>query len=532
MANIPFGLGNRAGVSVSESQNQNFFVEATGDQIPAGIGVFKKGFPNTIISVTRKNYEDLLGKPLKTRESGWEYIRQLFIVLNATQTVKVVRSVPSAATFPVLTINTDGSTTNSNSLFTAAVNINNYDSSDNSVQDLFKLHPIDGSDEVRKVSIKNIDSTEKVITLEIEDADGNINSFVGGLDLDATDDSGLSYYLPDVIERESNDFKLLVAGDLSDSDKEGFLFTAVSGIQSANGIGEVDASAVSMNAGDSQGLPASSDFIESSNRLKSENEKIDALFTMGNRDSNLIAELQSIANNRRIFLHIDSAPATTYASAVSFKQSLNINDKRVFISHLSLKQDDFFEERKVAIGSAAQSLYCSLLAQKSKVGGADGINNAPADERFGTIFGSGFVDEINEEIPKDSLFDNRINYFKKTPNNNYLLGDILTCTNENNTNRFYNVVNVDNYFANRIFVVGSAFQWGTINSIWKQRLSDFLGEQVFTPFIGNALDVNNPYEIEITEPQFNQVKIQYSFTPNGVARQIIADPIILQKKQS
>ena len=69
MANIPFGLGNRAGVSVSESQNQNFFVEATGDQIPAGIGVFKKGFPS-IISVTRKNYEDLLFKLCQNQDGN------------------------------------------------------------------------------------------------------------------------------------------------------------------------------------------------------------------------------------------------------------------------------------------------------------------------------------------------------------------------------------------------------------------------------------------------------------------------------
>ena len=107
---IQQSLGNASGVAVSPINADATLSTgvALNSSLWAGIGVFARGKPFTVLAVTESNYEDVLGEPLKPSSgSQFEPIRHVYEAIQQTSGY-VVRAVPDDAKFPIIMFDESG----------------------------------------------------------------------------------------------------------------------------------------------------------------------------------------------------------------------------------------------------------------------------------------------------------------------------------------------------------------------------------------------------------------------------------------
>lgn len=112
---IQQSLGNASGVAVSPiNADSTLSTGATlNSSLWAGIGVFARGKPFTVLPVNESNYEDVLGEPLKPSSgSQFEPIRHVYEAIQQTSGY-VVRAVPDDAKFPIIMFDESGEPANS-----------------------------------------------------------------------------------------------------------------------------------------------------------------------------------------------------------------------------------------------------------------------------------------------------------------------------------------------------------------------------------------------------------------------------------
>ena len=107
---IQQSLGNASGVAVSPINADATLSTgvALNSSLWAGIGVFARGKPFTVLAVTESNYEDVLGEPLKPSSgSQFEPIRHVYEAIQQSSG-DVVRAVPDDAKFPIIMFDESG----------------------------------------------------------------------------------------------------------------------------------------------------------------------------------------------------------------------------------------------------------------------------------------------------------------------------------------------------------------------------------------------------------------------------------------
>ncbi|ELT4224906.1 hypothetical protein R8196_005619, partial [Escherichia coli] len=107
---IQQSLGNASGVAVSPINADATLSTgvALNSSLWAGIGVFARGKPFTVLAVTESNYKDVLGEPLKPSSgSQFEPIRHVYEAIQQTSGY-VVRAVPDDAKFPIIMFDESG----------------------------------------------------------------------------------------------------------------------------------------------------------------------------------------------------------------------------------------------------------------------------------------------------------------------------------------------------------------------------------------------------------------------------------------
>ena len=539
--NIPFNLGNAPGIAIQESINNNLELPSPSGFVAACPVVARKGFPFTILNISKNNFRDILGEPLSSNEPGWEYMRQLYEALQGAEIVKVVRVVPDASVFNYIVIKEDGTVDKTQtSKFSASVTISSFTNSDTD-NEIMLIYQIDGSDSNRKVLFKDFttdNNGENIFTVEITEENGVIQNFTGSYKVGVNDDEGRSRYFPDVFERESSIYRCLIPSidgtNLTETRLNTIFFSGMSStILSDDGIADADYAGHYMGENsNSQGLPNTADFTKASGILSNTIDKYDALFTCGNRTAINIKELIDIANNRRLICFYDLTPGTSYPTAITNKQTLSINEKRAFCLFVEFSCDDFFEElKKVFIGGSGAAVLAAANGYNVRSGGVPGVHLAPAGITRGSSIRTGIITEVDDTIPGEEFFSNRINYYAKDNNTaGWYIYDVLTSTNDNNTNRLFSVVNIDNYLAIKIFDAVQIFQFQPSSSNIINTITDLLVDQVFKPAESSgALHGSDPYKISIKLVSSDKIEINYSITPVGSIRRIEAQPIILNR---
>lgn len=219
---IQQSLGNASAVAVSPiNADATLSVGLTlNASLWAGVGVFGRGKPFTVLSVTKSNYLDVLGEPLKpSAGSQFEPMRHVFEAVEQTSGY-VVRVVADDAKFPIITFNDKCEPAYDALPYGSEIQLDSGEA--------FGIYIDDGDpciSPTREVSIELTDpdragNARFILKLQQTSSLGVVNTLethTVSLSDEAKDDMGRLCYLPAALEARSRYLRAVVSHDLIES---------------------------------------------------------------------------------------------------------------------------------------------------------------------------------------------------------------------------------------------------------------------------------------------------------------------------
>ncbi|HBK1212535.1 TPA: hypothetical protein HJ781_002929, partial [Escherichia coli] len=303
---IQQSLGNASGVAVSPINADATLSTgvALNSSLWAGIGVFARGKPFTVLAVTESNYKDVLGEPLKPSSgSQFEPIRHVYEAIQQTSGY-VVRAVPDDAKFPIIMFDESGEPAYSALPYGSEIELDSGEA--------FAIYVDDGDPCI---------SPTRELTIETATADsaGNerfllkltqttslgvvttLETHTVSLAEEAKDDMGRLCYLPTALEARSKYLRAVVNEELISTakvtNKKSLAFTG-----GTNG----DQSKISTAA-----------YLRAVKVLNNAPYMYTAVLGLGCYDNAAITALGNICSDRLIDGFFDVKPTLTYTEALS-----------------------------------------------------------------------------------------------------------------------------------------------------------------------------------------------------------------------
>ena len=485
---IQQSLGNASGVAVSPINADATLSTgvALNSSLWAGIGVFARGKPFTVLAVTESNYEDVLGEPLKPSSgSQFEPIRHVYEAIQQTSGY-VVRAVPDDAKFPIIMFDESGEPANSALPYGSEIELDSGEA--------FAIYVDDGDPCI---------SPTRELTIETATADsaGNerfllkltqttslgvvttLETHTVSLAEEAKDDMGRLCYLPTALEARS---KYLRAVKVLNNAP--YMYTAVLGL--------------------------------------------------GCYDNAAITALGKICADRLIDGFFDVKPTLRYAEALTAVEGtglLGTDYVSCSVYHYPFSCKDKWTQSRVVFGlsGAAYAAKARGVKKNSDVGG---WHYSPAGEERAVIARASIQPLYPEDTPdEEAMVKGRLNKVSVGTSGQMIIDDALTCCTQDNYLHFQHVPSLMNAIS-RFFVQLARQMKHSPDGITAAGLTKGMTKLLDRFVASGALvaprdpdaDGTEPYVLKVTQAEFDKWEVVWACCPTGVARRIQGVPLLIK----
>ena len=314
-------IGAQPGVQLNPLKDSSE-LPATGnaDQTFAVIARFPRGRIDKPFRVNRSNAARKLGRPEPMRASALNeaHIQTVEAINKGAYEAIVQRLVPATAVLSWIVVKADGTAVTAPAAPTTndfLVAIKHLECFNDGIKVAFH------ADEVQVSGVK---TANPVITLELFDKnDVKLHDFTGSLDADALDDSGNSFYLPNVVSLLTDSVEVVVPAGAkvlpagvgygrTPAGTSGWAVTPVVNYFTEGGTGYT-----------------TDDYMRARTALRTTNLEFGYIASGGSRAPALLTQLAQLAYESNRQLRLDVPGDLSPAAAITFVNQLNITDKNL-----------------------------------------------------------------------------------------------------------------------------------------------------------------------------------------------------------
>ena len=524
MSNIPFALSNVSDVAV-----QPVDASATistgglgGVSIFSGVVVSDKGAPFEVLSIKEKNWKKILGYPFHpTRGALSESLRHVGDAIKAGDG-RVVRVVPSTATFSVMT-GADAVNDASNVIAKTALAYGTPVGVTAGKQ--FAFYVKDGDPRVtRSLAMTPIADKPGFFDLILTDVDSTgstytVQDWEVSFDPHATDDMGQTAFVGDVLESTSPQLGCVLADNLDATLVTGFAAVAMDNATNGNlaDIGEADyAKAIAV--------------------LKQSEKGFTAVLGLGVYNSIAIAALGEVANARRVGMFADVEPSLSYALALDRITGLALNNHRCSMYHFPYSAKDPYFGGRAVWGLSGVAFQAKAKGVRKVSGSTGGWHYAAAGVERGVI-SRREVKQIEGigEPDFDAMYLKRINKIGFTTSGAMVIDDSLTTWVRKDYLRFEWVGATSDAISRRFYAMAMMMKHEP-DGITLRNLSNGIRD-ILDDFVasGALVKPRNPEEDGVEEYIFEVVpveidlwEVKWWYCVTGSARRILGTPTLIR----
>ena len=524
---VPYELTNVAQVAVAAINADNTL--STGSSLAqsvwAGVGVFARGKPFEPLSVTKSNYLDVLGDPIKPSVGvSFEPIRHVYEAVQQTSGY-VVRVVPEDAKYPFIAFG------ESNSAVAVTYGANVYATDLELASDQFlALYVDDGDpcdtttravtftkttakDGIARWKLKLTQTTAAGVTTTLE-------THTVSFDHAGVDDMGRPCFIETALESRSSYLRALCDADAA----------------LASAFADTTALAFTGGTNGSQNVISDTQYTKAVTALSNANVVYTAVLGLGCYSSVALQALADITSDRRIDGFIDVKPALTYAEALTATQDLELGEYvSVCVYHFPYTHKDHWTSGTVSVGLSGTA-YAAKAKGVKKVSDVGGWHYSPAGYERGIINRSRVKLISGAGTPDyDAMYSYRVNKVTNASNGQMMIDDALTTYSQENYLRFQHVASTMNAIGRYIVELGNQLKHQpdgvTQQTMVKQLTAIFerfeASGALVTPRDTDA-DGTAPYILKVTQSEFDYWKVQYACCLTGTARRILAEPQLIK----
>ncbi|EKF9218980.1 hypothetical protein CGT72_09825 [Vibrio cholerae] len=503
-----------AGISVLPPIDNNFTTGGGDVAVGACAVIAPKGAVGKIITVTADNWEETLGRPLPMKlGTKAEGLRHLKDALDALQYCHVVRVVADDAKYPSIALPvTAGEAVKSAHVYGTSLSL--------ASGHWLAVFPIDGDPSVkRRMVISDVNAEDKRFTLSFQE---QINgewqamageSYVVGVDVEDTDDSGLTAYLPNVLEERSGRFRAEIASSVD--------FSVIKPCQEE------------FVGGTNGGEPTLDNWKDAWNLLKTDDIDFNLCFAAGNYDPSALAHMITIADGRLAQFRFDVPPWLTEEAAKQWLEDANLESYQASCFHYPYKAtDEWYGGKSVwGLSGGATAAKAKCFAQPTGHAAVKGAHFTAAGEKRGTVNRRGIEPlHLTGKLQPTELVKARINPVSKGK----IINDCLNVWHKNNYLRFEHTTAILNDLCHEFLQAAAVVQFEPDGFVLEnlQDLADKICKKRFEAgaFVeprNPSKDGKNPYRITLKQVEIDYWHIEVAYAQTGVARRIAIQPRLM-----
>ncbi|WFQ78124.1 hypothetical protein PXH59_00305 (plasmid) [Xenorhabdus sp. SF857] len=504
-----------AGISVLPPIDNNYTSNGGDTAVGACALISSKGPVGKIITVTANDWEEVLGRPLPMNQgTKAEGLRHLKDALDDLQCCYVVRVVPDDAKYPSIALPVPPEAT-------AMKSAHSYGTSLSLASGHWlAVYPVDGEPSTkRRLVISDIDAKNQRFTLSFEEQISSEwqaitgESYVVGIDVDDVNDSGLTAYLPNVLEEHGSRFRAELATNTN--------FTAVKVCQEI------------FEGGTNGSEPTVNNWKKAWDLLKTDDIDFNLSFAAGNYDPSVISHMISIADGRLAQFRFDVPPWLTEVAAKAWLEDANLESYQASCFHYPYKAtDEWYGGKSVwGISGAATAAKSKCFATPTGHAAVKGAHFTAAGQKRGTINRRGIEPiYLTGKLQPTELVKARINPVSKGK----VINDCLNIWYKQNYLRFEHTTAILNDLCHEFLQSAAAVQFEPDGFLPKnlQRLADETCKKryeagAFVEPRNPSKDGKNPYRITLKQVDIDYWHIEVAYAQTGVARRIAIQPRLM-----
>lgn len=520
--NIPTSLGSAAGVAVSPV-NASATVAAGGSggqSVFAGLVIADKGQPFKLLRVTKANWRNLLGRPL--RPTAGKHAGSLRCMEDALKGGDgyTVRVVPKTAKFPVITVRAVEIETGKNTTTATALSFGS--KVELSVGDLMALYPTDGNVELRSISLIPNQNEAGVFTLS-----SFITDPVSGEQLEkswkvstnrnAVDDDGKSLFITDVLARTSAFINCVV----SDAN----LQSVIAAVEKTPFVGATNGQFADITQ---------EDWAKGAAILSNAMVGYTAVVGLGITNPAVTALLADIAAARRIDAFAD-VEADNYAGAISAVKAMGFNYENLCLYFFPFKCRDDHYGVHAHWGISGVAFAAKAAGVAKAEGSTGGWHYSPAGVERGIISRKeplpfDGLDEADEE----AMYKARLNKLGLSSGGLLMIDDAITTRQKDDLLVFQHVGSVMNAITREYYAMAKNLQHepdGVTEDGLSKGLRNIFDNYVAAQALVVPSDPDNgeePYVFEIKKAEFDMWTASWSCCVTGTSRRILGIPALFK----
>jgi hypothetical protein len=525
---IPFEMTQVAQVVVAAIDASATVTSGTNlaSSLFAGIVVTQKGAPFQVLTITKSNYQDVLGVPIKPSVgSCFEPMRHVYEALQQTDGY-VVRVVPADAKRPVIYFSADSA-----GKITATYGAVAFDADIELDSDQFlAIYVYDGdpcNTTTRAITFTANSSDSSLFDLKLTQTTTlgvttTLQTITVGFDEDDVDDMGRVAYVEDALEARSSYLRAVCDADAAQAAG----FTAMSAMTFTGGTNG------------NQNNISTAMYEKAIKVLNNADVNFTAVCGFGVYDSSLITELADICNDRRIDGFFDLKPSLTYAEALEAAAALEIYSTdytSCCLYHLPYTCKDKWTTSKVSFGLSGCA-YAAKAKGVKQVADVGGWHYSPAGEDRGIINRASLKPIDPTDTPDyEKMVTYRINKVSAASNGQLMIDDALTTYSANNYLRFQHVASTMNAISRYYYSVARTLKHQP-DGITKTRLTKEMTKIMERFEASGALvtprdtdsDGTSPYQLTMTQVEFDYWQLSYACCVTGTSRRIMGVPSLIK----
>ncbi|RAU45288.1 hypothetical protein DBY68_016875 [Pseudocitrobacter sp. RIT415] len=527
---IPFTLTNVSAVAVAaiDASKTATVGSNLNQSLWAGVGVFARGKPFKALKITKSNYMDVLGDPIRPQEgSHFEPMRHVFEAVQQTDGY-VVRVVPEDAKFPTISFSKESASTGDVNAVTATDALAYGQSVELKDKQFLTIYPIDGDPSTnRSISFTpdKLNANRFTLTLKETSKLGTVTvleSTVVSLDSEETDAMGRPCFITTALESRS-----AYLGATCD-------LTAAAGVNLGN---ITDVTFVGGTNGDQSNI-SDEQYKKAIEILSNANVNYTAVLGLGCYSTPSYTLLGDICQDRRIDGYFDLKPTLTYAEAITEQEStglVGVDYVSCSMYHFPFTCKDKWTQARVAFGlsGAAYAAKARGIALNTDVGG---WHYSPAGETRALINRAQLEPIDGIGTPDfDEMYTARINKVATSSSGQMIIDDALTTYSEENYLRFQHVSSTFDAISRFFFQLGRTLKHQP-DGVTEESLTREMTKVLERFHAAGALVTPRDPDSDGTEPFIlvvKQVEIDYWAVtwwacPTGSARRLLGKPVVIR----
>lgn len=527
-------ITNAAEITILEVQDTTYKTGGGPVSVGACAIVADKGPVGTVTQVVDSNWKSVFGTPFSKKREGMEGLRHLADAVKECNYVNVVRCVSADARYPSILFSIvegtpdTGNATKTQLAYGAA-------QADLGASDLFNIRPIDGDPSTnRKVAISKIDTVRERFTITITDVDTlgstyTLESYEVGVGVGDVDDMGVPAYIESVFESKSSRFRVNWNEDITWAEA----LEALQDFQT-----DTATTPVAFTGGTNGSFPSVAERQAAWELLRNEKYVVNLLFAAGEYDSDVLATIADIADERHCSAFIDATPSIKSDAAITWMTGnggVGIKSRHVRCYHSPYSASDPWLGGKTVWGISGAAAAAKARGNANYTGVIPGVHYSPAGTKRGFLDRTGiaplFPDDI---INRDDLYDARINPVVYSTSGGAFIDDDLTLHYETNYSRFGWVNDILDYIESRFLEAAASAKHepdGLTRNILYNLTKAILDDMVTSGALVTPRDPSagkNPYILTVTQVEIDLWHVQWDVCPTGSARRIAGQPKLIR----